>query len=60
MTISPRAGSISLLWADIAARTLMALGDLPIRIVSGLIGGVFCLASRKGESLIFRILDVVE
>ncbi|MEL6682035.1 MAG: iron ABC transporter permease [Pseudomonadota bacterium] len=34
-------GAIFLLWADIAARTVMAPEDLPIGIVTGLIGGVF-------------------
>ena len=34
-------GAILLLWADIAARTLMAPEDMPIGIVTGLIGGVF-------------------
>ncbi len=35
------AGAIFLLWADIAARTVMAPEDMPIGIVTGLIGGVF-------------------
>ncbi|MAH14138.1 MAG: hypothetical protein CMO33_10450 [Verrucomicrobia bacterium] len=30
-----------LLWADILARTLMAPEDMPIGIVTGLIGGLF-------------------
>lgn len=34
-------GAIFLLWADIAARTLMAPEDLPIGIVTGLVGGAF-------------------
>jgi len=34
-------GAIFLLWADIAARTVMAPEDIPIGIVTGLIGGVF-------------------
>ena len=34
-------GAIFLLWADIAARTLMAPEDMPIGIVTGLIGGIF-------------------
>jgi iron complex transport system permease protein len=34
-------GAIFLLWADIAARTLMAPEDMPIGIVTGLAGGVF-------------------
>lgn len=34
-------GAILLLWADIAARTVMAPEDMPIGIVTGLAGGVF-------------------
>lgn len=34
-------GSVFLLWADILARTVMAPDEVPIGIVTGLIGGVF-------------------
>jgi iron complex transport system permease protein len=34
-------GAIFLLWADIAARTVMAPEDMPIGIVTGLFGGIF-------------------
>ena len=34
-------GAIFLLWADIAARTVMAPEDMPIGFVTGLIGGIF-------------------
>ena len=34
-------GAVFLLWADIAARTIMAPEDMPIGIVTGLVGGVF-------------------
>mgnify|MGYP000387643408 CR=1 FL=1 len=34
-------GAIYLLWSDIIARTIMAPDDMPIGIVTGLIGGVF-------------------
>ncbi|MEL6609206.1 MAG: iron ABC transporter permease [Pseudomonadota bacterium] len=34
-------GAIFLLWADITARTILAPEDLPIGIVTGLVGGVF-------------------
>ena len=34
-------GAILLLWADIAARTIMAPEDIPIGIVTGLVGGAF-------------------
>lgn len=35
------AGAIFLVWADVVARTLMRPEDLPIGIVTGLVGGVF-------------------
>jgi iron complex transport system permease protein len=34
-------GAIFLLWADIAARTIMAPEDMPIGILTGLVGGIF-------------------
>jgi iron complex transport system permease protein len=34
-------GGIFLLWADITARTVMAPEDMPIGIVTGIVGGVF-------------------
>ena len=34
-------GAIFLLWSDIVARTVMAPEDMPIGIVTGLIGGIF-------------------
>jgi len=34
-------GAIFLLWADITARTVMAPEDMPIGIVTGLVGGIF-------------------
>ncbi|MFQ6546981.1 FecCD family ABC transporter permease [Aestuariibius sp. 2305UL40-4] len=34
-------GAIFLLWADIAARTILRPEDIPIGIVTGLVGGVF-------------------
>lgn len=34
-------GAVFLLWADIIARTIMAPDDMPIGIVTGLIGGLF-------------------
>lgn len=43
-------GALFLIWADIAARTLMAPEDMPIGIVTGLIGGVFFIwLLRKGH-----------
>jgi iron complex transport system permease protein len=35
------AGAVFLIWADIAARTIMRPEDMPIGIVNGLVGGVF-------------------
>lgn len=43
-------GAIFLIWADIAARVVMAPEDMPIGVVTGLIGGVFfvgLLAPRR-------------
>ena len=42
-------GAVFLLWADIVARTIMAPEDMPIGIVTGLVGGVFVvwLLKRK-------------
>ena len=34
-------GAVFLLWADIAARTVMAPEDMPIGIVTGMVGGIF-------------------
>ena len=39
--VSAFIGGIFVLWADIAARTIMAPEDMPIGIVTGLIGGCF-------------------
>ena len=39
--VSALFGAILLLWADIVARTLMAPEDMPIGIVTGLVGGIF-------------------
>ncbi|MGY3439885.1 FecCD family ABC transporter permease [Marinovum sp. KMM 9879] len=41
LPISALCGAIFLVWADIIARTVMAPDDMPIGIVTGLIGGVF-------------------
>ena len=41
LPLSALLGSIFLLWADIAARTIMPPEDMPIGIVTGLVGGVF-------------------
>ena len=34
-------GAIFLVWCDILARTVMAPEDIPIGVITGLIGGVF-------------------
>lgn len=49
LPLSALLGAILLIWADIAARTLMAPEDIPIGIVTGLVGGIFFiwLLSRK-------------
>ena len=41
LTVSALFGAAFLLWADIAARTIMAPEDMPIGIVTGLVGGLF-------------------
>jgi len=41
LPITALCGAVFLLWADIVARTIMAPDDMPIGIVTGLIGGVF-------------------
>lgn len=53
LPVSLLLGAIFLIWADILARTLMAPEDMPIGIVTGLIGGVFfifLLRSKAGRS----------
>ena len=44
-------GALFLLWADIAARIVMAPEDMPIGIVTGLVGGLFFvwLLGRRGR-----------
>ncbi|WP_368188196.1 FecCD family ABC transporter permease [Aestuariibius sp. HNIBRBA575] len=41
LPVSSLCGAVFLVWADIIARTIMAPDDMPIGIVTGLIGGVF-------------------
>ncbi len=41
LPVSALCGAIFLVWADIIARTIMAPDDMPIGIVTGLIGGIF-------------------
>ena len=41
LLVSTLAGAIFLLWADVFARTLMAPEDMPIGIITGLVGGIF-------------------
>jgi iron complex transport system permease protein len=43
LPVSALLGAIFLVWADIAARTVLAPEDIPIGIVTGLIGGGFFL-----------------
>lgn len=43
LPVSALGGAIFLIWADIAARTLMAPEDIPIGIITGLVGGGFFL-----------------
>ena len=39
--ISGIIGALLLIWADIVARTIMPPEDMPIGIVTGLVGGIF-------------------
>ncbi|WP_188677413.1 FecCD family ABC transporter permease [Neptunicoccus cionae] len=41
LPLSALCGAVFLVWADVIARTVMAPDDMPIGIVTGLIGGVF-------------------
>lgn len=41
LPLSALCGATFLVWADIVARTIMAPNDMPIGIVTGLIGGLF-------------------
>ena len=41
LPVSALCGAVFLVWADILARTVMAPDDIPIGIITGLIGGVF-------------------
>lgn len=41
LPVSALCGAVFLIWADIFARTVMAPDDMPIGIVTGLVGGVF-------------------
>ena len=52
LPVSALVGAILLLWADIAARTLMAPEDMPIGIITGLVGGVFFVwvLGRQGSA----------
>lgn len=41
LPVSALLGAVFLLWADVAARTILAPEDMPIAIVTGFVGGVF-------------------
>lgn len=41
LPVSALCGAIFLLWSDILARTVMAPDDIPVGIITGLIGGLF-------------------
>lgn len=50
LPVSLLLGAIFLIWADILARTLMAPEDMPIGIVTGLIGGVFFIVLLRSKA----------
>ena len=41
LPLSALLGALFLIWADIAARTIMAPEDMPIGVVTGFVGGGF-------------------
>ncbi len=43
LPVSALSGAIFLVWSDIAARTIMAPEDMPVGIITGLVGGGFFL-----------------
>ncbi|MCT4559131.1 MAG: iron ABC transporter permease [Pelagimonas sp.] len=49
LPVSALIGAVFLLWADIVARTIMAPEDMPIGIVTGLIGGVFFILMLRRQ-----------
>ena len=52
LPLSALLGAIFMIWSDIAARVLMAPEDMPVGIVTGLVGGGFflwLLGRRKGR-----------
>ena len=51
LPLSALCGAIFLLWADILARTIMAPDEMPIGILTGLIGGVFFIWLLRRKSL---------
>lgn len=40
LPLSAYSGGVALIWADLAARTIMAPEDMPIGVVTGLVGGL--------------------
>ncbi|CUH75139.1 Hemin transport system permease protein HmuU [Tritonibacter multivorans] len=51
LPLSALGGGLFLIWADVVARTIMAPEDMPIGIVTGLVGGLFfiwLLGRRQG------------
>ncbi len=50
LPVSALCGALFLIWADIAARTVMAPEDMPIGIITGLIGGTFFVWLLKRAS----------
>jgi iron complex transport system permease protein len=50
LPVSALLGAVFLIWADILARTLMAPEDMPIGIVTGLIGGVFFIGLLRSKA----------
>jgi iron complex transport system permease protein len=49
LPVAALAGAILLIWADVAARTLIAPEDLPIGVVTALVGGTFFIVLMRFE-----------
>ena len=47
LPVSALGGAILLIWADVAARTLIAPEDLPIGVVTALLGGTFFIVLMR-------------
>ena len=49
--VSAIAGGVFLIWADIVARTILSPEDMPIGVVTGLVGGLFFLVLLRRQNI---------